>query len=115
MEDDWPTEFEPEELKEFHARLRCGEVLDQPDHMGGCHTYVRDVRDPNRMWMETLVTYDGLHFTMGIGKHQGCRVIAETSPEDIVQWYNEVHGTDVKFVRLNHKPGYSRNVIVDTQ
>ena len=50
--DEFGALFKPEELAEFHERLRNGEVLNT-NYMGGCHTYLVDIKKPNVM-IETL-------------------------------------------------------------
>lgn len=86
------TRFTPNELNKYYKELQMGKTM-QTNHLGGCHTYIRDI---NNKYLETLVSYDKIYFTMGIGENKGLKKISNTSAEEIVQWYNDNHGTNVK-------------------
>jgi len=90
--------FTPEELQTFYGELSTGEFV-KCDKMGGCHTYINLSPDYRRDHLETVVTYDGVYFTMGMGDNWGLKKIDETSPKDIVEWYNEYLGAQGKSER----------------
>jgi hypothetical protein len=109
--------FTPEELKEFQERLANGEVM-ETDCMGGCHTYIRSNNEwggAGMQYLETLVTHDGIYFTMGIDKHYGLKKIENTTPSQIVDWYNEVlalQGKCARYTLAGYDKGPERTVIV---
>ena len=114
---EWLAGFNPEELKDYHKRLADGEYL-SCNRMGGCHTFIRNVINPNRNHLETLTSYDNIHFTMGIGANYGLRIIESTTPEDIVDWYNELQALKgnqerYKFVKYDDSNQMNRSVLVE--
>lgn len=96
-----PPLFDDNELELYHQRLRNGEIL-STDNIGGCHTYIRNL---DNQCLETLVTFDNVHFIMGIDEHHGCKSIQETTAKDIVEWYNMVHKCDAIYADFKNIPG----------
>jgi|JI102314DRNA_FD_contig_31_8605497_length_644_multi_5_in_0_out_0_1 hypothetical protein len=87
--------FTEQEMTELCQLLRESAIV-TTDRMGGCAGIIRD-SDGN--YKETLVTYDGIHWHMGLNPHHGCRRIDETSLEDAIRWYNEVYNKREKPLR----------------
>ena len=89
--------FTESETVELNERLRNGEIF-KTNRTGGCSGFIRLL---NQRLIETLVTYDGVHWHLGFSRGViiGSRLIDDI-PEDIITWYNEVNGTSYKLISV---------------